>query len=379
MIKSAKVRLRPNKEQEKQLRKSAGVARFAYNWALARQKENYDNGGKFLSHYDLRKEFTKLKQTEEYSWLYETSNNITKQAIKDACRAFENFFAGRAEFPRFKSRRRSKPAFFNDNIKLKFKAEETGVGRFLIEKVGWVRISEPERIVPEKFTNPRISFDGKYWYISVGQETGKPNVQLNNESIGIDLGIKSLAVCSNGMIFENINRTPKSRKQAKRLRRLQRKVSRKYQKNKEGSTFVKTRSIIKLEKKIRLTHRKIANTRLNHIHQATTALVKTKPSRIVAEDLNVRGMMKNRHLSKAIGEQGFNLFLIILAYKCAFYGIEFEKADRFYPSSKKCINCGSIKKDLKLWERTYKCGVCGNEADRDYQASINLARYRKTA
>ena len=156
---------------------------------------------------------------------------------------------------------------------------------------------------------------------------------------------------------------------------MQRKISRKYEKNKKGKEYVKTGNIVKLEKKIRLTHRKIANTRLNHIHQATAELVKTKPSRIVVEELNIRGMMKNRHLSKAIGEQGFNLFLIILAYKCAFYGIEFVEADRFYPSSKTCCMCGYIKKDLKLTERVYKCPVCNNEIDRDYQASINLSKY----
>jgi putative transposase len=146
--------------------------------------------------------------------------------------------------------------------------------------------------------------------------------------------------------------------------------------NKNGKEYAKTGNIIKLEKQIRLTHRKIANIRLNHIHQATTALAKTKPSRIVMENLNVNGMMKNRHLSKAIGEQGFNLFLTTLAYKCAFYGIELVKAERFYPSSKTCCKCGCIKKDLKLSERIFKCPVCGNEIDRDYQASINLSEYK---
>ncbi len=374
MIKAVKVRLKPTKEQETQLQKSAGAARFAYNWALAQEKENHDSGGKFLNDQALRKEFTQLKQKEEYAWLYETSNNISKQAIKDACNAYKRFFNGQAGFPKFKSKRRTAPKFYNDNIKLKFKD-----GKFLIEKVGWVSVSEPERISEEKFHNPRISFDGKYWYISVGIDMCQPKVELTEESIGIDVGIKELAVCSNEMKFENINKTKKARKQAKKLRRLQRKVSRKYEKNKKGKEYVKTRNIIKLEKQIRLTHRKIANIRLNHIHQATTTLVKTKPSRVVMENLNVKGMMKNRHLSKAISEQGFTLFMSILVYKCVFYGIEFIRADRFYPSSKTCCNCGFIKKDLKLTERVYKCPVCHNEIDRDYQASINLARYKDTA
>lgn len=374
MIKAMKVRLRPTKSQEIQLRKSAGVARFAYNWGLARQKENHESGGKFLNDQALRKEFTQLKQNEEYAWLYETSNNITKQAIKDACDAFKRFFKGLAGFPKFKTKRHTTPRFYNDNIKLKFKD-----GKFLIEKVGWVRISEPERIIADKFYNPRVSHDGKYWYISVGIDVPNLTAELTDETIGIDVGIKELAVCSNEMKFENVNKAVKTKKQSKKLRRLQRKISRKYEKNKKGKEYVKTGNIIKLEKKIRLIHRKIANTRLNHIHQATTAIVKSKPRGVVMENLNVKGMMKNKHLSKAIGEQGFNIFLCILAYKCAFYGIEFTIADRFYPSSKICCKCGYVKKDLKLSERLYKCPVCGNEIDRDYQASINLARYNNTA
>jgi len=228
MIKAVKVRLRPTESQEQKLRQSAGVARFAYNWALAKQKENHEIGSQFTNDRVLRKEFTKLKQTEEYAWLHGTSNNITKQAIKDACGAFQNFFKGKARFPRFKSKRRTVPAFYNDNVKLKLKD-----GRFLIEKVGWVRVSEAERITASKFYNPRISFDGKYWYISVGQEIENLSVELTKESIGVDLGLKKLAVCSNGMEFENINKSRKTRKYAKKLRRLQRKISRKYEMNKK--------------------------------------------------------------------------------------------------------------------------------------------------
>ena len=376
MIKAAKIRLKPTKEQEQKLWQSAGVARFAYNWTLGRQKENHDRGGKFLNDQALRKEFTQLKHAEEYAWLYETSNNITKQAIKDACGAFLNFFKKKAQFPRFKSKRKSTPAFYNDNVKLKFKYDnETKQGQFLIEKVGWVRISEPERIFGGKFYNPRISFDGKYWYISIGQDITQPTPTLTNESIGIDLGLKDLAVCSNETKVNNINKEPSTKQQAKKLRRLQRKVSRKYDMNKNGREYVKTRNIIKLEKKIRLTHRKIANIRLNHVHQATTKLVKTKPARIVMENLNVKGMMRNKHLSKAIGEQGFYNFKRIIQYKCDFYGIKFVEADRFYPSSKTCCRCGHIKKDLRLSDRIFKCPSCNNEIDRDYQASINLSRY----
>ena len=347
------------------------MSRFAYNWTLAYQDDNYKNGGKFINDMELRRIFTEFKKQPEYIWLYETSNNITKQAIKDACNAYLKYFKGKAGKPKFKSRRESEPSFYNDPIKLKFKGD-----KILIEKVGWVRISEPERITAPKFSNPHIKHDGKYWYISVGVEIQKPDVDLNDKSIGIDVGIKDLAVCSDKYRAKNINKSKKTKKQTKKLRRLQRKISRKYQKNKKGGKFVKTSNIVKLEKKIKLVNRKLANIRLNHIHQATAAIVKTKPSRIVMESLNIQGMMKNRHLSKAIGEQGLYSFKSIMKYKCEFYGIEFVETDRFYPSSKKCVSCGNIKKDLKLSDRTYKCQICGNVIDRDYQAALNLSNYK---
>ena len=226
-----------------------------------------------------------------------------------------------------------------------------------------------------KYTNPRISFDGKYFYISVGIEIENPKLELTGESIGIDLGIKDLAICSNNMKFENINRTKTVRKLEKRLRRLQRKVSNKYEQNKEGRKFVKTSNIIKLEKEIRLLHRRLSNIRNNHIHQATTLIVKTKPSKVVMETLNIKGMMKNKHLSKAIVSQGLYEFKRQLKYKCEFYGIEFIEADRWYPSSKTCSKCGHIKTTLSLSERTYTCEECGAVIDRDYNASVNLSKY----
>ena len=375
MILAKKVRIIPSMEQEQKLWQSVGTARFIYNWTLARQEENYTlegtrkNGGKFISDNDLRKELTILKKTEEYKWLSEVSNNVAKQAVKDACEAFKRFFKGLADKPRFKSRRKSKPSFYNDNIKLKVKSNMA-----LIEKVGWVKTAEqiPMNV---KYTNPRISFDGKYWFLAIGIEKEQPVVELTTESIGIDVGVKDLAICSNGMIFKNINKTKKVKKLEKRLRRLQRRVSCKYLKNKEGSKFVKTSNIIKIEKQIRLLHRKLANIRSNHNHQATNKIVKTKPSRVVMETLNIKGMMKNKHLSKAIAQQGLYEFKRQLQYKCEFYGIEFIEADKWYPSSKTCSECGHIKPKLSLSERTYICEECGCVIDRDYNASINLSRY----
>ena len=193
--------------------------------------------------------------------------------------------------------------------------------------------------------------------------------------IGIDVGIKDLAICSNGMTFKNINKTKVVKKFEKRLRRLQRRVSCKYLKNKEGSKFVKTSNVIKIEKQIRLLHRKLANIRSNHNHQATNKIVKTKPSRVVMETLNIKGMMKNKHLSKAIAKQCLYEFKRQMQYKCEFNGIEFVEADIWYPSSKTCSECGHIKPKLSLSERTYICEECGCVIDRDYNASINLSRY----
>ena len=275
MILGKKVRLYPTKEHEQKLWQSVGTARFIYNWTLAIQEENYKNGIKFISDNDLRKQLTILKKTE-LNWLNEVSNNVAKQAVKDGCEAYKKFFKGLADRPRFKSRRKSKPSFYNDTAKLKVK--ESSV---LIEKVGWVTIKKNSIPMNCKYTNPRISFGGKYWFISVGIEKEKPIVDLTTESIGIDVGVKALAVCSNGMTFKNINKIRIVRQLEKMLRRLQRRVSRKYLKNKNGSKFVKTSNIIKIEKQIKLLYRKLANIRSNFNHQTTNKIVKTKPSRVV--------------------------------------------------------------------------------------------------
>lgn len=363
-----KVRIKPTKKQELKLYKSSGTARFIYNWVLGKQQENYKQGNKFIQDSVLRKEITQLKKTEEFNWLNEVSNNIPKQAVKDACNAYKRFFKGQAKFPKFKSKKKTKPSFYNDTQKLKVKEKLV-----LLEKVGWVRTSE-QLPIDTKYYNPRITFDGKYWYISVSIEEENKYEELTEESLGIDLGIKELAICSDGTIYGNINKTVKVKKLEKRLRRLQRKVSRKYQNNKEGSTFVKTCNIIKLEKQIKLLQRKLSNIRKNYLHQTTTSIVKTKPRRIVIEDLNVSGMMKNRHLAKAIQKQGFYEFRRQLEYKTKNKGIELVIANRFFPSSKTCSNCGTINKDLKLSDRVFNC-ECGFSVDRDLNASINLANY----
>ena len=375
MIKSIRVQLKPNNKQNSLLFQCAGTARFAYNWTLNQQQKNYEAGNKFLSDNDLRKQLTQLKKTE-FPWLYQYSNNIAKQAVKDACEAYKKFFKKLADKPRFKSRKRSKPAFYHDNIKLKVTEKHVQ-----LEKIGKVKLTEFGRIPPNsKYSNPRISYDGLNWYISVGIEMGDMTINKPvTEPIGIDVGIKDLAVISTGKVYKNINKTKSVKKSNKRLKRLQKQASRQYDKNYKNKIKGKGKNLLKLEKQINKTYKRLTNIRTNHLHQATFALVKTKPGYIVIEDLNIKGMMKNRHLAKAIAEQKLYEFKRQLEYKCLWYGVELIKADRFYPSSKTCCKCGNIKKDLKLSDRVYKCSECSNTIDRDLQAAINLKNYPKSA
>ena len=351
---------------------SAGTARWAYNWVLAKQEENYKLGNKFVQDGILRKELTQLKKTEEFSWLFDVSNDVAKQAVKDACNAYKRFFKKQAKFPKFKSRKKSKPSFYNDSVKLRVTKSHVK-----ITSIGYIKLSEKGRIPYGDVTyyNPRVTFNGLHWYLSVGVETTVFQQEATGESLGIDLGIKDLAIVSNGKAYGNINKTPKVKKLKKKLRRMQRQVSRKYEMNKDGDKFVKTKNISKIETDIKKKYIKLTNIRNDYRQKVTTEIVKTKPSRIVVEDLNVTGMLKNRHLSKAISEQSFYAFTETLRYKCEAQGIEFVKADRWFPSSKTCSGCGNIKKDLKLSDRTYNCDCCGKSIDRDLNATINLARY----
>ncbi len=375
MVLAKKVRLYLTKEQEQKLWQSVGTARFIYNYTLVKQEENHKNGGKFISDGVIRKELTQLKKSE-LTWLNEVSNNVAKQAVKDACNAYKRFFKGLANKPKFKSRKKSKPSFYNDTSKLKVKEKKV-----LIEKVGWIKINE-QIPIDVKYNNPRVTYDNKYWYLSVGVKVDKKQEELTDISLGIDLGLKDLAICSDGKVFNNINKTKKVKKLEKKLKQKQRQISRKYEMNKikkEGGgrcQFIKTKNIEKLENTTKLIHRKLVNIRNNYLHQVTTSIVKTKPYRIVIEDLNVSGMMKNKHLSDSVRKQCFNKFRQYITYKAELNGIGLVIADRFYPSSKTCSQCGAIKKDLKLKNRVYRCPHCGAVIDRDYNASLNLSMYK---
>ena len=381
MVKAIKVMLIPNNVQQTKLFQYAGASRFAYNWALAREKENYEKGGRFIPDTELRKEFTRLRNSDEYAWLLNVSNNVTKQAIKDACSAYKNFFKGLQRYPRFKAKKKSMPKFYQDNIKIQFRDTHVKFEGFSFsrkankQKLNWVKLAEHGRIPTDaKYRNPRVSFDGLNWWISVCVEFPDCRDRSNHDGIGIDLGIKDLAICSDGNTYKNINKSQTVKTLEKCKRRLQRSVSRKYEHNKKGGSYCKTNNIVKKEKLLLKVNHRLANIRKDYLNQTTSEIVNRKPRFICIEDLNVSGMIKNRHLSKAVQNQGFFEFRKQLEYKCNDRGIQLIVADRFYPSSKRCSCCGKIKKDLRLSDRTYKC-ECGNVIDRDFQASLNLKAY----
>ena len=372
----------PNNKQKTKLFQCFGVSRFAYNWTLNKQQENYKNGGKFISDNDLRKEFTQLKKTKEYEWLNRYSNNISKQAIKDACDSYKKFFKGYSKFPKFKSKKKSRSSFYVDNIKIKFTDAHVKLEKISNStkknkaKLNWIRLAEKGRIPTDcKYSNPRVTFDGINFWISVGIEVEESTEVPTNNGVGIDLGIKDLAICSDNNTYKNINKTKEVKRLKKKKRRLQRKVSRKYLINKKGVCYYKTSNIIKLENQLLKLNHRLTNIRHNYLHKTTSEIINRKPMFIALEDLNVTGMMKNKHLAKAIQDQSFYEFKRIISYKANWNNIKIIEVPRFYPSSKTCSKCGSIKKDLKLSDRKYICLECGCVIDRDYNASINLMKY----
>lgn len=375
MYLTKKIMLLPTEEQEIKFKKFSGAARFVYNLMIEREKEYYSKNNSYLKENDFRKELTKLKQTEEFSWLKEIGSNVIKIAVKDCNEAFIKFFKKLTKFPKFKTLKNSKMSFYVNYERLK----KTQRG-FKGEKLGEVKTKEPLPNLEknEHYINPRVTFDGKYWYLTVSYKI-KDNNNINNskEVIGIDLGIKDFAVLSNGKVYKNINKTVKVKKLKRKLKIKQKQLSKKISiAKKENRLLSKCKNFLKLKNQIRLIHRKLSNIRLNYLHQITSEIVKTKPSKIVIEDLDISRMLKNRYLSEKISEQNFYKFREILTYKCKLNNIELVIADKFYPSSKTCSCCGYIKQDLKLKDRIFKCPTCGFKIDRDLNAAINLANYK---
>lgn len=374
MIKSYKVRLEPTEKQAELMFKTSGCARFIYNWCVAFQKERYENNEKFIPDKGMSKYLTQLKRDGNHDWLKEVDSIALVSAYTDACNAFKNFFREIKKgnknqgYPRFKSKKHTKPSFMPN-----YQAIKISENQVKLPKIGLVKLSRKNYIpIADKYSNPRITFDGLYWYISVGVEEEELQTELSG-IIGVDLGLKDTAILSDGTVYKNINKTKLVKRIEKRLKKLQRQVSRKYEMNKEGKNFIKTNNIIKLEKEILKLHKRLANIRNNYNHTITHQIVEKNPQKVVIEDLNVKGMMKNKHQSKSIGKQGWYEIRRQLEYKCKEKGIELIVADRWYPSSKTCSNCGNVKKDLKLKDRVYICPVCGLTIDRDLNASINLA------
>lgn len=376
MIKSKIIRLFPTKEQEQKLWRHVGASRFIWNYMLTLQIERYKNGEKHLSAFGMNYLLTDIKKTEEFSWLYEVSNGTLKRSCADLSVAYGKFFRKISSFPRFKSRKKTKPSFPLEDTVGKVWFSELAVNVPNVGKVAYKTNYGLPLGNKQKFSNPRISYtaNGK-WLLTLGMECETQAPTLTDKSMGIDLGIKELAVVSYGsehLVFGNKNKSRQVRQLQRKLNHYQRNLARKYRAN---GSYAETGGVRKDKEKIKRLHYHIANIRKDYLHQTTHALVSMRPKRVVMEDLNVQGMMKNRHLSKAIQEQGFYEFIRQMKYKCEWNGIEFVQADRFYPSSRTCSCCGAYKKDLRLNDRVFKCDACGAELDRDYNAAINLMRY----
>lgn len=376
MLRSFKTEINPSEEQKMKIKKTIGTCRFIYNFYLVHNKELYQKGESFMSGKTfsvwLNNEF--LPEHQDYGWIREVSSKSVKRSIENASTAYMNFFHGKDRFPCFKKKGKSDvKMYFVKNNRTDCYCERH---RINIPTLGWVRLKEKGYIPTTKsgyvIRSGTVSIRAGRYYVSVLIDIPETKpIEPEIQGIGIDLGIKDLAILSDGRIYENINKMHKMKQLERQLKRQQCCLSRKYKNLKKGEATQK-KNIKKQILRLQRLHQRIDNIRTDYMNKAIAGIVKTKPSFIVIEDLNVRGMMKNRHLSKAIASQKLSEFRIKLTYKCKVLHIELRLVERFYPSSKLCHNCGSIKKDLKLSDRTYVCPICGYVEDRDFNASLNL-------
>ena len=380
MIRTLKIRLLPTPEQEQMFWNHIGAARFIYNHMLAEQIRRREAGEKNMSEFDMNKLLTEMKQQDPYRWFFDVSARVLQRVCADLSEAYSNFFAHRTGFPKFKSKKKAKPAF----------PVADGVGKIWFSKTH-VQIQKIGKVAYQtnydiplgrecKFSNPRVQFvkaSGK-WILTVGVERESQAPVLTDKPMGIDVGVKDLAIVAFGdeqFVFHNINKSKRVRTLERKQRHIQRAISRKYCTN---GNYNKTRQVQKYERILRDIHFRLTNIRSDYTHKTTHTLVSMLPQTVVMEDLNVSGMMKNRHLAKAIKDQCLYEFIRQTQYKCEERGIKFVQVSRFYPSSKTCSSCGAIKRDLKLSERTFVCPECGLRIDRDYNAALNLMRYAST-
>ena len=375
LLKSFKTEINPTEEQKIKIHKTIGTCRYIYNFYLFHNKELYTLGEKFMSgkSFSVWLNNDYLPNHQEYSWIREVSSKSVKHSIEDACTAFSRFFHHQSGFPRYKKKGRSdvKMYFVRNNPKDCLCERH----RIKIPTLGWVRLKEKGYIPTSKdgyiIKSGTISMKAGRYYVSALVEVTDPvRDSCFSDGVGIDLGLKNLAIISNGTVYRNINKTARIRKLEKQLRRAQRKLSRKYENLKKGEPTQKA-NIRKQKLKVQKLHQRLENIRTDYINKTISEIVKTKPSHITVEDLNVSGMMKNRHLSKAVASQKFYEFRTKLKTKCEEFGIELRIVSRWYPSSKTCHCCGHIKKDLKLSDRVYRC-ACGYIEDRDFNAALNL-------
>ncbi len=370
--------INPTDEQKSKIHQTIGVSRFIYNFYIAHNKEIYEREGKFVSGMDFSKWLNNeyIPNNQEMKWIKEVSSKATKQAIMNGDKSFRDFFKKAKGFPKFKKKKNQDvKAYFPKNNKTDWTIERH---RVKIPTLGWIRLKEFGYIpVNSIVKSGTVSQKADRYYVSIlVEETDIKISNPNNAGVGIDLGIKEFAVCSDGIKFKNINKTSTVKKVEKKLKREQRKLSRKYESLKIRNKNIKEgratrQNIQKQVVKVQRLHQRLANIRTDYINKIVSSIIKQKPSYITIEDLNVKGMMKNKHLSKAIASQKFFEFKTKLTVKCKENHIELRIVDRFYPSSKTCSQCGKVKKDLKLSDRIYKCD-CGFTIDRDLNASINL-------
>ena len=375
MLKSFKTEINPTEEQKARIRRTIGICRYVYNFYLGHNKALHDNGEKFMTgkSFSLWLNNEYIPNNPDKTWIREVYSKAVKKSIEDGCTAFTRFFKHQSDFPKFKKKGKSdvKMYFVRNNPK-DCQCERH---RLKIPTLGWVRIKEKGYIPTTKdgymIRSGTVSVKAGRFYVSVLVEIPDINIDNNsNEGIGIDLGLKDFAIVSNGKTYRNINKSAGLKKLEKQLIREQRSLSRKYENLKKGESTQRA-NIQKQKLKVQKLHHKMDNIRTDHINKTIAEIVKTKPSYITIEDLNVKGMMKNRCLSKAVASQKFYEFRTRLKAKCDENGIELRVADRFYPSSKTCHHCGSVRKNLKLSDRIYRC-ECGYVADRDLNAALNL-------
>ena len=375
LLKSFKTEINPTEEQKARIRKTIGTCRYVYNFYLGHNKALHDNGEKFMTgkSFSLWLNNEYIPDNPDKTWIREVYSKAVKKSIEDGCTAFTRFFKHQSDFPKFKKKGKSdvKMYFVRNNPK-DCQCERH---RLKIPTLGWVRIKEKGYIPTTKdgymIRSGTVSVKAGRFYVSVLVEIPDVNINNNlNEGIGIDLGLKDFAIISNGKTYRNINKSAGLKKLEKQLIREQRSLSRKYENLKKGESTQRA-NIQKQKLKVQKLHHKMDNIRTDYINKTIAEIVKTKPSYITIEDLNVKGMMKNRCLSKAVASQKFYEFRKRLKAKCDENGIELRVADRFYPSSKTCHHCGSIRKNLKLSDRIYRC-ECGYVADRDLNAALNL-------